>query len=220
MVDIKEYKEKEKELRSGFIIDAAEKLFFTRGYDAVSMDDIAANVGLTKAALYRYFENKEDLFFAIVLRGTQILSAMFEKSIQKIRDGRRGPGGPNRAYFEFVKKYPGYHRMILYYQSGRFDLKNTAQNGNAHKIADLRKKIFLMLEEAVQDEIRSGRVRPDIKPVEAVVLMTVIAEGIASMRPDLQEALEIRNVTFDQFLSDVIGLECRMLGNAEPEDEQ
>jgi AcrR family transcriptional regulator len=212
-------KQREKERRRTEIIDAAEKLFFAKGYDNVSMDDIAQEAELSKGTLFVYFVNKEDLFLTIVLRGTEILRALFEESIDK-RKKRPKQTGPNRAYFEFVRKYPGYYRMISYYQSGRFDPEKTRQNENVRKITELRKEIFLMLEDAVRKKIRDGTIRPEIKPVEAVVLMTVIAEGIASLRPDLQEALAVRGVTPDEFVSDVIGLECRMLANAAPGDEK
>lgn len=40
-------------------MDAAEKLFFSKGYDDVSLGDIAQEVELNKATIYFYFENKE-----------------------------------------------------------------------------------------------------------------------------------------------------------------
>jgi len=84
-VSIKEIKEQEKEQRRNYILDAAEKLFFTGSYDEVSMDDIAKEVELNKATLYLYFKNKESLFFAVVLRGTRILNDMFEAGIKNCK---------------------------------------------------------------------------------------------------------------------------------------
>ncbi|MDD5024705.1 MAG: TetR/AcrR family transcriptional regulator [Methanoregula sp.] len=216
---VAERKQREKEQRRVEIINAAEKLFFSRGYDSVSVEDIAKEADLSKGTLFVYFINKEDLFFAVVLRGTEILSSMFEESINERGRGNKINRGPSRAYFEFVKKYPDYHRIISYYQSGRFDPEKIAQNETARKIADLRKEIFLMLEDAVKNDIGCGTFRTGVKPVEIVVLLTVIAEGIAAMRPDLQEALKIRGVTPDQFLSDVIDLEHFMLMNNGQQEE-
>lgn len=79
---MKEIKEQEKEQRRNYILDAAEKLFFSRGYDGVSMDDIANEVEFNKATLYLYFKNKESLFFTVVLRGIRILNAMIEEGIK------------------------------------------------------------------------------------------------------------------------------------------
>ena len=46
------------------MLDAARALFAERGYAAVTMDDVAAAVGVTKPLLYTYFGNKERLFLA------------------------------------------------------------------------------------------------------------------------------------------------------------
>ena len=70
-------KELEKEQRRNDILNAAEKLFFSKGYENVSLKDIAKEVKLGRSTLYLYFENKEELFFAVVLRGTRILYNSF-----------------------------------------------------------------------------------------------------------------------------------------------
>ncbi|MFJ9089290.1 TetR/AcrR family transcriptional regulator [Streptomyces sp. NPDC102384] len=48
--------------RRQLIVEAAGRLFSERGYHAASMEDIAAGVGITAAALYRHFPNKYALF--------------------------------------------------------------------------------------------------------------------------------------------------------------
>ena len=46
------------------MLDTARALFAARGYAAVTMDEVAAAVGVTKPLLYNYFGNKEQLFLA------------------------------------------------------------------------------------------------------------------------------------------------------------
>jgi AcrR family transcriptional regulator len=48
------------------IIDGAREVFLTQGFDAASMNDIARVAGVSKGTLYVYFDNKEELFEAIV----------------------------------------------------------------------------------------------------------------------------------------------------------
>lgn len=50
------------------IIDKALNLFSIRGYEAVSMREIAEELGMTKAALYKHFESKRDIFSSIIQR--------------------------------------------------------------------------------------------------------------------------------------------------------
>ncbi|PKL67818.1 MAG: hypothetical protein CVV28_03575 [Methanobacteriales archaeon HGW-Methanobacteriales-1] len=73
-------KEREKAARRNDIISAAEELFFSNNYDNVSMNDIAKKVELSKATLYLYFDNKESLFFVIVLQGIKIMNSAINKS--------------------------------------------------------------------------------------------------------------------------------------------
>lgn len=48
------------------IIDGARRIFLSQGFDAASMGEIAKAAGVSKGTLYVYFENKEQLFGAIV----------------------------------------------------------------------------------------------------------------------------------------------------------
>ncbi len=50
------------------IIDGAKAVFMKLGFDAASMNDITREAGVSKGTIYVYFQNKEDLFQAIVGR--------------------------------------------------------------------------------------------------------------------------------------------------------
>ena len=54
------------EARPGEIIEAALTVFSEKGFAAARLDDIAARAGVSKGALYLYFETKQDLFRAVV----------------------------------------------------------------------------------------------------------------------------------------------------------
>lgn len=56
--------EQNKERKRRAILQAAREAFLTEGYVQSSMDNIAANAGVTKQTIYRYFRSKEDLFQA------------------------------------------------------------------------------------------------------------------------------------------------------------
>lgn len=47
------------------LLESATELFLSRGYDAVSLDDIVNHAGGSKASIYKYFGNKDGLFKAI-----------------------------------------------------------------------------------------------------------------------------------------------------------
>jgi AcrR family transcriptional regulator len=62
------------------IISAAQKRFGTFGFEKTTMQEIAHDIGLSKAAMYYYFPDKESLYKAVVEKETDIfLSSLHEK---------------------------------------------------------------------------------------------------------------------------------------------
>lgn len=61
-------KEQERDTRKNLILDSAERLFATKPFDKVSMQEIADEAGLAKSSIYTYFPAQEDLFVEAALR--------------------------------------------------------------------------------------------------------------------------------------------------------
>jgi len=59
---------KDPEIRRGEILDAAEKLFAAKGYEAATINDILEAVQIAKGTFYYYFKSKEDVLDGIVKR--------------------------------------------------------------------------------------------------------------------------------------------------------
>lgn len=61
------------------ILEAASHVFAAKEFHRVLIDDVAAEAGIGKGTVYRYFQTKEDLYFSTILRGLdrlhEILSA-------------------------------------------------------------------------------------------------------------------------------------------------
>jgi TetR/AcrR family transcriptional repressor of mexJK operon len=66
--------------KGALILDTARQMFLERGYDATSLDDVAAASGVSKTTVYNNFKDKEGLFSAVVLavteRAEQIISEL------------------------------------------------------------------------------------------------------------------------------------------------
>jgi AcrR family transcriptional regulator len=59
------------------LLDAAAKLFAERGFEAASIDEIAAAAGYTKGAVYSNFASKTDLVIALIQRRIEVQSAQY-----------------------------------------------------------------------------------------------------------------------------------------------
>jgi AcrR family transcriptional regulator len=75
------------EIKREAVIRAAARAFNERGYHHTSLDDIAADLGVTKPTVYYYVANKEQLLFECFLAGLKPIRAAFREA-----DGLQGTG--------------------------------------------------------------------------------------------------------------------------------
>jgi AcrR family transcriptional regulator len=63
------------------IMRAAERLFTSRRYHEVTLDDVVREARVGKGTVYRYFRSKDDLFFQIATRGFDDLCSLLEANV-------------------------------------------------------------------------------------------------------------------------------------------
>lgn len=68
------------------LFDALSQLMGERGFDAVSMSDIAAHAGIGRTAVYNYFSDKESLLLGFVARETELFSSTLENALDRTPD--------------------------------------------------------------------------------------------------------------------------------------
>jgi len=88
--------------REAQILDAAHRQFAARGYGAVTMEGVAAEVGVTKPLLYAYFGNKERLYLACLERAGEAVVASVAGAIEDAPDAAEGLRRGVRAFFDVV----------------------------------------------------------------------------------------------------------------------
>jgi AcrR family transcriptional regulator len=85
-------------------LGAAHALFAERGYAAVTMEEIAAAIGVTKPLLYNYFGNKERLYIACMERGGDALIATIAEAVRETQNPGDALGAGVRAFFSFLDR--------------------------------------------------------------------------------------------------------------------
>jgi len=80
----------------------AHALFAEGGYAAVTMDEIAARVGVTKPLLYNYFGNKERIYIACMERAAESLTTTVAESVAATASPAEALGAGVRAFFAFL----------------------------------------------------------------------------------------------------------------------
>ena len=211
-----ERRQREKNQRSDDIINAAERLFFSRGYENVSMEEIASEVELSKAALYFYFKDKESLFFAVVNRGMKLLRAIIIEEVKNTQDDDIKFCVFNTAFCRFALEYPNYSKAYAYFRSGKFDISNNKDISiDAKEIDELTKEIFEMTVSEIKISVENRTFRSDINPVVLAVLVASIGNSISDMSPSQREMLKTHGITMQQFYLEATNLLNRMFINTE-----
>jgi TetR/AcrR family transcriptional regulator len=201
---ITERREREKDQRRNDIIDAAEKVFFSKGLEHATMDDVAEGAELSKGTLYLYFNSKEELYLSIHLRGNRILKGMFEQAVAKHTTGIEKTRAIGLAYFDFFYRYPDYFNALIYYESHHI----LSANDDSVAAACLRegKTTLDILVQSIITGINDGSMRKNIDPLKTAISLWGQSTGIiqlVAMRKNLfqgQYALSVKDIityTFD-----------------------
>jgi AcrR family transcriptional regulator len=190
-------RQREREQRRTEILDAAERLFFSRRYEEVSMEEIARSVELNKATIYLYFANKEALYAAIVLRGIAILAGKYRECMAKDVPGIVKVALMGQAYYRFSQEYPEYLRMIHFYGTEQFSAENpcTAEIGKGYGTCRL------VLRDALQEGIRDGSIRADIDPFLASMYLMIAFMGTLSLENKWKMVIASEGFSEEQFCS-------------------
>jgi AcrR family transcriptional regulator len=77
------------------LLDAALEVFSRRGYSAASVDEVAAEAGFSKGAVYSNFSSKEDLFLALIDRRLAADVQGYPGIIHFMTDSLKPEKGPN-----------------------------------------------------------------------------------------------------------------------------
>jgi AcrR family transcriptional regulator len=83
--------ERRRELTRTTLIDAAADVFAKRGFHAASLEEIAETAGFTRGAIYKNFENKEELFYAVIERRIEAQLSRFREVLRDDAAAARDP---------------------------------------------------------------------------------------------------------------------------------
>jgi len=173
------------------ILEAAERVFTRRDYHEVQMDDVAAACGVAKGTLYRYFDNKRDLYLAVMFEGIERLRADLEAAL-------RTDDPPVQKIERLVR------RTLAYFWDRRFFFAFIHQHehkpdGEVREWLRHREQLSRLVAEIVEEAIAAGQLRAVNSRIAAEMLLGMI-RGVNRYRArgDLLEDLVA--ATVDVFL--------------------
>ena len=110
---IAERKERERQQRREEILRAAETVFFSRGFEKSTMDEIAEAAELSKGTLYLYFRSKDDLHMAVARNAISQLSAHTSRAAESGGTAIEKLRWMGWACIEFSRTHPDQMKAII-----------------------------------------------------------------------------------------------------------
>lgn len=99
-------REEERERRRQEILTTAERLYAERGWEAVTMDHIARTARLSRALLYVYFRDKDDVLLALSAQALTLLAQRFAAAAASHSEGIEKVTAIGRAYVAWALELP------------------------------------------------------------------------------------------------------------------
>jgi len=156
----KERTEREWKNRRNDIIVAAEKLFFLKGYEHTTVDDIVKEAEFSKSTIYNYIRSKEELFLLVHLRGLEKRKAIIN-AMDLEESGYDKLYLFGREYYAFYKKYPEYLRLQLYWSVHGIAIEKISPQV-VEEFRRENEKSLRVLEAAFRQELASASDKHDI----------------------------------------------------------
>lgn len=173
------------------IASAAEALFSRKGIDATSMDEIAEKSGYSKATLYVYFKNKEEIVVILALESMKKLHSCISSALRKEKDTRYRYLLICRALQEYQEEYPLYFKMILDTINIDFAGRDfMPEELETYRIGELLNE---QLKEFINDGIREGELRVELEVMPTIFSFWGMLSGLIQTAAN-KEAYISRNL--------------------------
>jgi AcrR family transcriptional regulator len=145
------------------VLAAARALFAERGYGEVTMDEVAAAVGVTKPLLYTYFGNKERLYLACMEPAAQGLQDAVAGAVAEAEHPADALRPGVRAFFEFVDRDRDAWRVL-------FDETLPAGGEVARRVAAHRQQLEGTVAALVTARLPRGRAAVEVEALSTALL--------------------------------------------------
>lgn len=175
-----ERRRQEKEIRRTDIIDAAERVFFSKGYERASMDEVAKEAEFSKRTVYAYFSSKEQIYFEIMIRGYRLLIERIEKSFQENRpqNALEELHGIFFTFFGFSEEYPEYFKAIMEYETKDSGSQVGVEDESKAECYRLGEQIFGYLSHALQHGVEEGSLQKGLEIEKAALILWACTVGV------------------------------------------
>jgi AcrR family transcriptional regulator len=189
-------REEEKERRRAEMVDAAEELYADVGWDAVTMDRVAKSARLSRALLYVYFRDKNDLLHAITERALLELRERFVVAAATHPLGVDKVQEIGRAYVLFQQEKP-----YRFDACTRFHAHQAAGQPAEQACAAAGDAVIAVIVQALMQGQADGSIRRDLgNPVQVCVMLWAFTHGLIQIATNKTVEIARQGVDIPQLM--------------------
>ncbi len=144
------------------IFEISMKLFAEKGYDATSIEEITATVGVAKGTLYYHFTSKEEIFNFLIEEGMKLLKNSIEIKTEKLENSLDKIRAIILIQVKVIKKYENLITIVLSQIWGNEERNNTC-----------KKYVFDYIK-TIEDIVKEGIIKGEIINKDPEVLSSEI----------------------------------------------
>ena len=189
---IAERKEREKQHRRAEIIQAAEEVFFSKGFNLSTMDDIAEKTELRKVSRDLYFKSKQDLHMAVAHTAISMLKASMDGIETLAEDAFEQLGKMGRATIEFARKFPDHMKTIILLEG--IELQQISASASEVRDVIYKDSPVGLVVRIVEQGVKESLIRDDIPSAliaHTLWMQTLSVISFVTMKSALIEMLEL-----------------------------
>ena len=203
-------------MRRNDIIDAAERVFFSKGFENASMDEVAREAEFSKRTVYLYFNSKDQLHCEVMIRGYRLLIGMIESDLTK--------NPPNNAidelrdifltFMAFSREHPEYFTAIMEYETDDLADQKGVEDDAEAECYRLGEVMFGYLSSALRKGVEEGTLRSDLDAERTALTLWACTIGIYNTGKKKGDYLrQFHDVEPDEFVSNSFALMMRLIAS-------
>lgn len=185
---MRQKKQKLIEYNKNNIVEAARILFQKNGIVQTTVDDIAREADCSKATIYVYFKNKDDIYYHLVLDYMHVLDDAMTACFTRKGDLKEAFLAFCHTLAEFGDRYPMYFECVL--GSISIDEEMTAELPVLQEIYKVGEHIKTIAYEAVVQAQQAGLVDKNIDALQAVLVLWSSLGSIITFAAKKKDYLE------------------------------
>lgn len=167
------------------VVSAASRLFMEKGIAATSMDDIAKAAGYSKATLYVYFKNKEEIVSILVLNSMKKLYDYISSALAQHESTEARYNFICRGLVQYQEEFPFYFRMVL--DKINIDFESHDDLPEEKETFQIGEEINEKIKHFLLSGMEKGDLRSDLEIIPAIFNFWGMLSGIIQLAANKEE---------------------------------